>query len=143
MQGSEHQDRNACSPAIPHFASSGAALTQGEREALAKRKGLCWRCGQKTHIISIFKRASITNDKVYKGVCIKCRPTEVVLHEYEFRNSQVSVPVVAEEAVAFQKEEFLCCKIKTRNSTGALIAIDKLYMGVRNSNTNPSAGYPL
>ena len=97
MQGPGFQDRFANSDAIPHFAKNGTALTQEERAAIAKRKGLCVQCGQKTHVISVFKKAPLTNDDVHKGICIKCHPTSVppkVLQDYEFRNPRVNAPVV-------------------------------------------------
>ncbi|CAB9509957.1 MAP kinase-activated protein kinase 2 (Fragment) [Seminavis robusta] len=79
-------DRFVNNDVVPHFAKNGTALTQEERAAIAKRKGLCVRCGMKTHAVSFFKTSPITNDHVHKGVCIKCNPTSVpakVLQAYE------------------------------------------------------------
>lgn len=97
MSGPNFQDRFGNSDVIPHFAKNGTALTQEERSAMAKRKGLCVQCGVKTHVISVFKKAPITNDDVYKGTCIKCNPTSVpgkTLQEYEHLHPRQNAPVV-------------------------------------------------
>ena len=95
--GAGFPDRFGNSDVIPHFAKNGTALTQEERAAIAKRKGLCVQCGVKTHVISVFKKAPVTDDNVYKGICIKCQPTSVpgkILQEYEHRNPRQNAPVV-------------------------------------------------
>ena len=51
----------------------------------------------KSHTISVFKRAPITKDHVFKGTCIKCNPTMVpprILQDYEHRNPRVKAPAV-------------------------------------------------
>ncbi|CAB9530143.1 expressed unknown protein (Partial), partial [Seminavis robusta] len=73
-QQQQQQHRFVSNDVIPNFAKNGTALTQEERAAIAKRKGLCVQCGVKTHTISVFKKAPLTNDHVYKGLCIKCNP---------------------------------------------------------------------
>ena len=61
----------------PRFAKNGTALTEDERAAIAKRRGICARCLQRTHVVSVFKKVPITNDDVFKGICIKCQPASV------------------------------------------------------------------
>lgn len=80
---------------IPHFAKNGTALTSEERASIAKRKGLCVMCGIKTHTISVFKRAPVSNESVYKGTCIRCNPTSVpanILQDHEHRNPRIAAP---------------------------------------------------
>jgi hypothetical protein len=60
---------------IPMFNQHGTALTQEEREAIAKKKGVCVKCGMKTHDVKMFKRTPLTNDHVYDGKCIRCNST--------------------------------------------------------------------
>jgi hypothetical protein len=82
---------------IPQFNKNGGLLTQKERLAIAQRRGLCVQCGMRTHTVSIFQNSAITNDDVYKGICIKCNPTLVpanVLQGYDHRNPRVTAPVV-------------------------------------------------
>ncbi|CAB9525283.1 expressed unknown protein [Seminavis robusta] len=95
-QQQQQQHRFGSNDVIPNFAKNGTALTQEERAAIAKRKGLCVQCGVKTHTISVFKKAPLTNDHVYKGLCIKCNPTELpamVVQAWERRNPRISAPV--------------------------------------------------
>jgi len=101
MSGPGFPDHFADNDIIPHFAKNGTALTQEERAAIAKRKGLCVQCGVKTHVISVFKRAPVNSDDVYKGICIKCNPTSVpmkVYQDYEHRNPRQNAPAVARHA---------------------------------------------
>jgi len=58
---------NTNSDIIPYFAKNGLALTEEERSSMVKRKGICVHCGVKTHSISIFKRAPITNSGCIQG----------------------------------------------------------------------------
>eukprot|EP00546_Thalassionema_frauenfeldii_P021261 CAMPEP_0178902840 /NCGR_PEP_ID=MMETSP0786-20121207/4828_1 /TAXON_ID=186022 /ORGANISM="Thalassionema frauenfeldii, Strain CCMP 1798" /LENGTH=1332 /DNA_ID=CAMNT_0020574151 /DNA_START=83 /DNA_END=4082 /DNA_ORIENTATION=+ len=60
--------------AIPQFNRHGTALSQEERKALAKKNGVCVRCGVPTHDVKMFRRSPLTNEHVYEGKCIKCRP---------------------------------------------------------------------
>ena len=135
------QDRFANSDAIPHFGKTGTALTQEERAAIAKRKGLCVQCGQKTHAISVFKKAPLTNDNVHKGICIKCQPTSVppkVLQEYEFRNPRLNAPVVPQRKPAAKTNKQPRADAR-RNNTNPLAA--SLSSGM-NHNAPTSLGMP-
>lgn len=78
---------------IPMFGKNGTALSQEERAAIARRRGLCLKCGTKTHQVKIIGRTPLTNDDVYQGICIKCNTSAVpanVLQEWQMRNVQVA-----------------------------------------------------
>lgn len=82
---------------IPMFNQHGTALSQEEREAIAKKKGVCVKCGIKTHEIKMFKRAPLTTDHVYEGTCIRCNSNSVPLPilqvwEQKFKPSQAKKP---------------------------------------------------
>jgi pantothenate kinase len=62
---------------IPMFNQHGTALSQEEREAIAKKKGVCVKCGLKTHDVGMFKRVALTNDHVYGGKCIRCNSNSI------------------------------------------------------------------
>jgi uncharacterized protein (DUF3820 family) len=73
---------------IPMFNQHGTALSQMEREALAKKKGICVRCGVRTHKVKMFKSKPLTNDDVYMGVCIRDYPSGVpspIVHAWEIK----------------------------------------------------------
>jgi hypothetical protein len=57
---------------IPMFGKNGTALSQEERSVIAKRRGLCLKCGTKTHQVKLMGRSALTTEDVYQGVCIKC-----------------------------------------------------------------------
>lgn len=74
--------------------------TQIEREAMAKKKGLCVTCGIKTHDVKkMFKRVPLTNAQVYEGKCIKDNrdlvPPEVYL---DWKKAFAPPPTAALEA---------------------------------------------
>ena len=74
---------------IPMFGKTGTALSNEERIAIAKRKGVCVRCGTKTHTGNILRRIPLNNNDVYQGVCIRCNPDSVpanVYSEWRARN---------------------------------------------------------
>ena len=76
---------------IPMFGRNGTALTPEERLDIAKRRGVCVRCGRQTHKVKILGSTPLTNDDVFNGVCIKCKPESVpvpVLSEWQSRNTQ-------------------------------------------------------
>lgn len=62
-----------------YFDQNGTALTKEQRLARSERKGLCPRCGIKTHQISVVtrRRVPICDSDVYQGHCIKCDPDNV------------------------------------------------------------------
>lgn len=78
---------------IPYFGKNGTALSQEERASIARRRGLCLKCGTRTHVVKIMSRTPLTNDDVYQGICIKCNNNSVpasVLQEWQMRNAQVA-----------------------------------------------------
>ena len=66
----------AGSQSIPMFNQHGTALSQEEREAIAKKKGICVRCGVKTHDVKLFTSKALTNDHVYMGICLRDYPSK-------------------------------------------------------------------
>ena len=68
------------------FAKSGtAALSHEQRLARAKKKGVCARCGIKTHHVKVSKitrRSSsadpVTDEDVHEGHCILCDPQRIL-----------------------------------------------------------------
>jgi hypothetical protein len=80
---------------IPMFNQHGTALSQEEREAIAKKKGVCVKCGIKTHEVKMFKRIALTADHVYEGKCIRCNNSSVphvILMEWEKKFKPVQTP---------------------------------------------------
>ena len=74
--------------AIPRFGKNGTALSQEERAAIAKRRGLCLRCGVQTHTGNFIKKTVHSKD-VHQGTCIRCNPDSVpgaVYAEWQARN---------------------------------------------------------
>ena len=55
---------------VDRFGKDGRALTEQEREEIARRKGVCVHCSRKTHEIKGWRRKPLTNDHVHKGLCI-------------------------------------------------------------------------
>lgn len=55
------------------------ALSSLEEQARkARKKGLiCLTCAVKTHAIASLSRVPLTNELVYKGICIKCNPEKI------------------------------------------------------------------
>ena len=53
------------------FNQPQTALSQEEREAIARKNGICVKCGVKTHDVKMFKRVALTNDHVFEGICIR------------------------------------------------------------------------
>mmetsp|Transcript_62880 Transcript_62880/g.94923 ORF Transcript_62880/g.94923 Transcript_62880/m.94923 type:complete len:1297 (-) Transcript_62880:36-3926(-) len=75
---------------IPMFGRNGTALSSEERAAIAKRRGLCVRCGTQTHQVKLLGRNPITNVDVYQGICIRCNSDAVpsnILSEWQARNA--------------------------------------------------------
>jgi len=73
---------------LDEFMQNGKVLSREQKNDRAKRKGLCPRCGIKTHKIRL-ARTPITDKDVYKGHCIKCDPDNVPLEiciEWEMKN---------------------------------------------------------
>mmetsp|Transcript_21002 Transcript_21002/g.30453 ORF Transcript_21002/g.30453 Transcript_21002/m.30453 type:complete len:687 (-) Transcript_21002:1883-3943(-) len=56
------------------FDKNGAILSTKEKISLAKKRGICYRCGEQTHKIGLVKKLPLTNEKVYNGVCLICFP---------------------------------------------------------------------
>ena len=72
------------------FGRNGTALSSEERAAIAKRRGLCVRCGTQTHQVKLLGRNPITNVDVYQGTCIRCNGDAVpanILAEWQARNA--------------------------------------------------------
>jgi hypothetical protein len=58
---------------VPMFRKNGTALLNPEeRAAIAKRRGMCVRCGTKTHQVKILGRVPLTTPDVHLGICIRC-----------------------------------------------------------------------
>eukprot|EP00934_Nitzschia_sp_Nitz4_P008213 Nitzschia sp. Nitz4//scaffold1_size375055//185340//189218//NITZ4_000274-RA/size375055-processed-gene-0.362-mRNA-1//1//CDS//3329541039//8203//frame0 len=90
---------------IPMFGKNGTALSQEERASIAKRRGLCLKCGTKTHQVKVLSRQALTNDDVYQGTCIKCNGSSVpanILQAWQARNDRhaSSTPVGRFKGVA-------------------------------------------
>lgn len=72
-------------PPVPHFSADGRVFGEKERERLAKRKGVCQKCGIPTHVSKrggVLRRTTlrpITSIDVYQGICIACFPERVPL----------------------------------------------------------------
>ncbi|KAI2497259.1 hypothetical protein MHU86_17223 [Fragilaria crotonensis] len=80
---------------IPMFNQHGTALSQEEREAIAKKKGVCVKCGLKTHDVKMFKRTALTTDHVYDGKCIRCNSNTVplpILQAWEQKFKPIQAP---------------------------------------------------
>lgn len=90
----------AGSSSIPMFNQHGTALSQEERENIAKKKGICVGCGVKTHEVKVFKSKQLTNDHVYQGVCIRDYPSRVPTHIYQEWESKFKPQVAAVQAVS-------------------------------------------
>jgi predicted regulator of Ras-like GTPase activity (Roadblock/LC7/MglB family) len=78
---------------IPMFGKNGTALSNEERISIAKRRGLCLKCGTKTHQVKIISRSPLTNSNVHQGICIKCNNNAVppsVLQEWQSRNAAIN-----------------------------------------------------
>jgi hypothetical protein len=80
---------------IPFFGKNGGALSSEERATIAKRKGVCLRCGEKTHIVKVFRRTAITNNDVHSGTCIRCNEESVpsnIFADWQARNPSAKRP---------------------------------------------------
>lgn len=78
---------------IPMFGKNGMVLGREQREDLARKRGQCISCGIKVHSIKVFKKP-VTNSEVYKGICIRCFPSQVpssVLAKYQQEMAQTQV----------------------------------------------------
>jgi len=89
--------------AVPQFNRHGTALSQEERKALAKKNGVCVRCGVTTHVVKMLRRTPITNEHVCEGKCIKCRPEKcprevVQAWEQKFKPQQAAVQQAAAQS---------------------------------------------
>lgn len=76
------------------FGKNGTALSQADRAQIAKRRGLCLKCGTRTHEVKTFGRKALTNDDVYQGICIKDNPGVVppqVYKDWQGRNQLAPV----------------------------------------------------
>lgn len=94
MEGIGHFDQNR-KELIPRTDEKGRILTYEERQNIAERDGVCLRCNEqlfekrrktKMAVVGHHKKHLITSDNVYKGICIKCHPTDVppkILEEWE------------------------------------------------------------
>jgi hypothetical protein len=73
---------------IPRFGKNGTALSQEERAGIAKRRGVCLRCGVTTHTGNFIKKTVHSKD-VHQGTCIRCNPDSVpgpVYADWQSRN---------------------------------------------------------
>ena len=79
---------------IPYFAKDGTALTPEERASIAKRRGLCLKCGIQTHALGMLGRTPLTNEEVHQGICIRDYSSSVpptIWQEWQVRNAQTAV----------------------------------------------------
>jgi len=84
----DHQDSG-----IPFFGRNGTALSHEERANIARKRGVCLKCGRKTHHVKVLSRTPLTNDDIYQGTCIRCYPQAVptsVREEWSARNPPAS-----------------------------------------------------
>ena len=63
--------------AIPMLSKNGTVLSEAEREEIAHKRGLCLRCGIKTHEVKGFFRTPLDTEHVYHGICIRDYPDHV------------------------------------------------------------------
>lgn len=85
---------------IPMFNQHGTALSQEERENIARKKGICVRCGVKTHEVKVFKTKQLTNEHVYQGICIRDNPSRVPTHIYQDWELKFKPQVAAVQAAS-------------------------------------------
>jgi len=52
-------------------------LTPAQKSAYCFDRGICDKCGVKTHWVGPFKRRPYTNERVWDGICRTCRPEEI------------------------------------------------------------------
>jgi hypothetical protein len=75
---------------IPMFNKNGTALSNSERQNMAKKMGVCLGCGIKTHAAGFgYVKSPLTTQDIYKGICIRCNGGSVppaVLNEWQARN---------------------------------------------------------
>mmetsp|Transcript_38997 Transcript_38997/g.94287 ORF Transcript_38997/g.94287 Transcript_38997/m.94287 type:complete len:1267 (+) Transcript_38997:376-4176(+) len=77
---------------IPMFGKNGMVLRKEQREELARKRGQCTSCGIKIHIIKVFKKVPVNNYEVWKGICVRCFPSQVpneVAAKYQKRMAQM------------------------------------------------------
>lgn len=93
---------------IPEYDKYGRRYEEEERKNYAQARGLCYPCGRVIFTPKVFGRKILTtNEDVYKGVCIRCHPTQVpeeVLRAWEKRNKPV-----------FMKEKLRKAATKAKN----------------------------
>jgi hypothetical protein len=82
---------------IPLFNHHGTALTQEDRAAIAKTKGVCVKCGLKTHDVGMIRRVPLTYAHFYEGKCIRCNSNTMpalILKEWEQNSSHLVVKTI-------------------------------------------------
>lgn len=88
-----NQEDELAQNGIPMFGPNGTLLTQKQRETIAKKKGKCPQCGIQTHKVKRLGKTPLTNEDVYKGICIKhdtgSQLPPSVLIDYQARNPNV------------------------------------------------------
>jgi len=62
---------------VPEFDRNGTALIHKKRLEIAQKRGICIKCGIKTHEKKVLRERALTNEHVHQGVCIRCNPDEV------------------------------------------------------------------
>jgi hypothetical protein len=73
---------------IPMFGRNGTALSNEERAGIARKRGLCARCGIQTHTGNFIKK-TVHNKDVHQGTCIRCNPDSIpqtVYADWQARN---------------------------------------------------------
>jgi hypothetical protein len=89
--GMDSFSETAGGSSVPMFHKGGTALSFEERAEISRRKGVCARCGVKTHKIKFngIVRTPLTNDDVFEGLCIRDEPDKVpkmVMQGWNLRN---------------------------------------------------------
>ena len=91
---------------IPMFNQHGTAYSQEERENLAKKKGICVRCGIRTHEKGMFTSRGLTNARVYQGFCIQDYSSQVPPSIYQEWEAQFRPQVAAVQAASAGNRKF-------------------------------------
>ena len=70
--------KHSSSMIMSEFSNTGRVLTEKEKIHVAEVKGYCLKCGIRTHKGNkAVRQRPLTNDEVWKGICIKCHPSKV------------------------------------------------------------------
>ena len=88
---------------IPTMNENGIIMSKAERDRYCYKRGLCSRCGQKTHELSgpFHKRKGITDENVLDGTCLLCNPN---LRPTGYKNAPSAKPSSAYRAGTGSRE---------------------------------------